>query len=636
MGIIKSYGITLLQQIRNRVPATIYGLRDDFLTPLLPGAITGTIAEPGPSDRTVVDTTNVMSIAAGQLTFNGNNAAGDPGIWYDAETRDAGLILSGDLQIADVTQICEFGFDANQAGALTVNAYRISADTLLIYDSGALGPSVYIPLDSTEYKFAIVLRSTGAYYFWKDNGNWELLWISDTDSTATIYPGISNNSVLTGEFGNIFIPKKTWLPLPVLSDGFGSVNEPDAIDYGGVNDGDIVRVGLGGDARKAFFDGTNSYCNIYSTDLNNKFDGSEGTVIVRPKVSAAGVWADAQIRWPVNIQVDGNNYNGIAKLAGANTLYYAYNAGGVLKTVILGGAASTDLMTLGQTWSLSADEFIAYYNGAQTGLTQNALGAWVGNLSATTCCVGSINTTPIQIWDGWVSDAIVLYGVVATPAQMSDIHTHLDAGTMTESWLNSTFGAGTWSWWKLNESFESDGSGHAEGIAGGIGSGGDGLLYEQPVGAFDYNGNTLHCSFQEALFAFMVADCKTADVLITADLTRSASNVGVVTRYTDSNNHLDAYHNGANAVLREYVGGVGNVLINVVAAYGAGNPIRLILDGTATRLYYNDVLIGTAVVDSSLTGTKHGAFSAAVDNTIDNLTVYARGTSGEYEILESF
>ena len=162
-----------LQQIRNRVGETIYRLRDDFITPLLPGSVNGTAAEPGPGTRAVIDTTNVLSIINGSLTLNGNNAAGDPGLWLDRLSRSAGLSLIGSVKIADVTQVCEFGFDANQAGALTVNAYRISADTLLIYDSGAAGPSVYIPLDGVDYKFAVIVRSTGAFYFWKDNGNWE-------------------------------------------------------------------------------------------------------------------------------------------------------------------------------------------------------------------------------------------------------------------------------------------------------------------------------------------------------------------------------------------------------------------------------------------------------------------------------
>lgn len=625
-----------LYQVRNRVPKIIYNWRDGFMIPRLPGAVNATNSEPGPGTRMVVDTTNVLAITGGRVSITGSNAAGDPGIWLSARAREAGLSFKGEVTIADVTQICEFGFDANQAGALTVNAYRISADTLLIYDSGGAGPSVYVPLDGIEYKFAIVLRATGTYYFWNDGGNWELLWISATDNTATVYPGFSNNSALGVEFWGVAGQKSLWLPEPILSDGFAAANEPDAIDYGGVSDGDYVRVGLGGDGRKAFFDGTSSYCNIYSAGLNSKFNGAEGTFVIRPKVSSSAVWLDGLSRHAITFLVDANNEIYVRKNAGANTLLYKYEAGGVVLSPV--HATNTiNVMTLGMTWSASSDELKTFFDGAQTGLTLNGLGVWAGNLSNSTS-IGAANTAPASVWSGWLSDAIVLYSVVATPAQMLTVHNHLDAGTLTEQILNTEFGVGNWSWWKLNESFDSDGLGHAEGIAGGIGSGGAGKIYEQPIGAFDYLANALHCSFVEAARAITYSDCRTADAIITGNLIRAGGNVGLSARYVDTTNYLIAYHDGANAVFAEVVGGAPNVLITGAIAYGASNPLRLILDGANARLYYNNTLIGTTAAISSglLASTKHGTYSNTINNTIDNLTIYARGTSGEYEIMESF
>lgn len=632
-----------LYQVRNRVPKIIYNWRDGFMIPRLPGAVNATNSEPGPGTRTVVDTTNVLAITGGRVSITGSNAAGDPGIWLSARAREAGLSFKGEITIADATQICEFGFDANQAGALTVNAYRISVDTLLIYDSGAAGPSVYVPLDGIEYKFAIVLRATGAYYFWHDGGEWELIWISATNNTATIYPGFSNSTVLTGNFWNVAIPKSLWLPEPLLSDGFAAANEPDAVDYGGVNDGDYVRVGLSGDDRKAFFDGTNSYCDAISVDVSNKFNGSEGTRIIRARVSDIGIWTDGIVESTGTIYLTGNNRVRNYISNAANTIFWGYYSGGVVTSVTTAGHNDTDWMTLSSTWSSVADEFRAYKNGLQEGATQNGLGVWAAG-ALTRNVFGSESLPALTFpWSGWLSDAIVLYSVVATPAQMLSIHNHLDAGTLTEQILNTEFGVGNWSWWKLNESFDSDGLGHAEGIAGGIGSGGAGLLYEQPVGAFDYVGNALHCSFVEVApsglsLAIAISETKTPDVIITLNATIAAGVCGGTARWIDDFNHLRFYHDGANCLLRQTLAGVSTTLITAVAAYGAANPIRLVLDGINARLYYNNVLIGTtAAISSTLqNSTKHGAYSNGVDNTIDNLTIYARGTNGEYEILESF
>src|SRR5574343_11608 len=63
--------------------------------------------------------------------------------------------------------------------------------------------------------------------------------------------------------------------------------------------------------------------------------------------------------------------------------------------------------------------------------------------------------------------------------------------------------------------------------------------------------------------------------------------------------------------------------------------LRAIKDGTTYRVYYNDTLIGTATISdaSIISNTRHGLFSTDADNTLDNFTLYARGTGGEYNIL---
>jgi len=624
------------QRFRNRIPRTIYQLRDMFLTPRLPGAVNGTNAEPGPGTRS--ELLNICSIIHGKLQlFNAGVASS---FYYDAQTREPGRGMITQLENLVNPTVLALGWLSS--GNIN-NGFIIAGTSVFVnYFAGWISILTTAVLNS-DYA-AVFLRSAGAYHFMKGdtNGsnNFVLEYITDNSSTASLTPGWYLNTV-NSNVDNIIVPNDLWLPSPLLSDGFGAV--PNVIDYGGVSDGTPTRVGLGGDARKAFFDGANSYCDIYSADVNNKFDGAEGSVIIRGRVSAAGVWADGNTRYILAISVNANNTVELYKTAAAGTLRWQYAAGAVVDFVATAGHADTGFMTIGSTWSAAADEFKAFKDGSQEGVTQNGLGVWAGNLSAISTVVGAGFIGPGLIWDGWIADGILLYGVVATPAQMATIHTHLDAGTLTEQILDSEFGINNWSWWKLNESFTSDGEGHAEGIAGGIGSGGDGLKFDEPVGAFDYLTNTFHCSFTETVApvaspaALAVSDIKKQDIIISANLTRSAGEVGIVARYSTGGNYVAAYHNGANAFLDEYVSGVRNNLLLVAAAYGAGNPIRLILDGTAARLYYNDVLIGTAVIDVDIpSSTKHGAFSSIADNTIDDLTIYARGTNGEYELLESF
>ena len=76
-------------------------------------------------------------------------------------------------------------------------------------------------------------------------------------------------------------------------------------------------------------------------------------------------------------------------------------------------------------------------------------------------------------------------------------------------------------------------------------------------------------------------------------------------------------------------------MISAETAFSANAELRVIKDGTTYRLYYNDTLIGTATISdaSIINNTRHGLFSTDVKNTLDNFTLYARGTGNEYNIL---
>jgi hypothetical protein len=83
------------------------------------------------------------------------------------------------------------------------------------------------------------------------------------------------------------------------------------------------------------------------------------------------------------------------------------------------------------------------------------------------------------------------------------------------------------------------------------------------------------------------------------------------------------------------VNGTYTYLISTNIAFTPNLELRAIKDGTTYRVYYNDTLIGTATISdaSIISNTRHGLFSTDASNTMDNFTLYARGTGNEYNIL---
>ena len=89
------------------------------------------------------------------------------------------------------------------------------------------------------------------------------------------------------------------------------------------------------------------------------------------------------------------------------------------------------------------------------------------------------------------------------------------------------------------------------------------------------------------------------------------------------------------ARLTKMVNGVWTEVISGKIKWVSNAELRVIKDGTTYRVYYNNALVGTATISdaSIINNTRHGLFSTA-SNTLDNFTLYARGTGGEYTVLD--
>jgi len=187
-----------------------------------------------------------------------------------------------------------------------------------------------------------------------------------------------------------------------------------------------------------------------------------------------------------------------------------------------------------------------------------------------------------------------------------------------------------------------DGLGHAEGVATGIGSGGGGLAWQSGGTTWSVSGgkavNTAPSGIAQQVTTI---SSSTADILATVSIATvsAGQKAGLVTNLdsvSNPQNYILSYHDGTNVKLDKVVAGSATGVISAETAFSANAELRVIKDGTAYRVYYNDELVGTSqtISDASIiNNTRHGLFSTDAANTLDNFTLYARGTGGEYNAL---
>ena len=204
-----------------------------------------------------------------------------------------------------------------------------------------------------------------------------------------------------------------------LAESSGSVATDES---GNARNGAYTSVALGaagiGDGRSAAtFDGSTSYCNVQGAGLTAAFSGAAGTLALWAKVSAAGVWTDGVTRLLAIFLVDASNFVRLRKISTANTLDAQYSAGGTIKTVQI-STSTTGYFHLAATWNKAGDQFIVYFNGAQSGSTQTGLGTFAGSLA--TSLIGANSTAPANVHSG-VEAHVALWASALSAAQIATL-----------------------------------------------------------------------------------------------------------------------------------------------------------------------------------------------------------------------
>ena len=172
-----------------------YLLNETFRSSHAAGLHSPRKVSPGPGKITVVETDGALSTDNGVCTFTAQDtpAWGAQGFYAGAVTRAAGQMLVVDFNIS-TWEACGFGWHAAEAVVDTASmehAIELSAtDGVLLNEDSNI---IYQGLSTgTDYKLAIVLRDVGAFYYLHDGTQWILLWLTDTGTTATLYPSFSN------------------------------------------------------------------------------------------------------------------------------------------------------------------------------------------------------------------------------------------------------------------------------------------------------------------------------------------------------------------------------------------------------------------------------------------------------------
>ncbi len=213
----------------------LFQFQDDFYTTEDPVNSPRT-TEPGGEEALTIDTNNVISIAGERLTFNagGPNLFGDPAYYGAAQTRNLGLAMLAELtfSVADYNALAWHNFQSGPATRQGIY-FREGSKMYPYIDGSICGDGLDVFVNGVSYKFAFILRTTGAYIMVKGGiySDWRILWIDESSASLTLYPS-STNSNPESLFSHDFI-RVSQLAAPWIDD-FGIVTDRNA---GVVTDG---------------------------------------------------------------------------------------------------------------------------------------------------------------------------------------------------------------------------------------------------------------------------------------------------------------------------------------------------------------------------------------------------------------
>lgn len=595
-----------------------YFVLDEFCTTDSSPIATPRTAEPGPGTGTVVQVDGTLAITSEELVFTaqGTPVWGDLGIYYGARTRLPGMMLAGTLNL---TTWEESGFGWNTAAAvpnLTTAEHSVYGHAT----DGQVASQALANLRaglslSTDYKYAIILRATGAWYYIYDGNDWLLAVVEDAGATATLYPAIS---VLdgAGDVPTFRVAQLSITSHPRVSDSY-SLIPPIADSSNNGLDGTPVRVGL--NSSEAHFDGSNSYIQLPIAALTAAgFDGGLGGAVIECQVENGDVWDGGESRTAfIFLNSTDNSLVNVSKTS-ANRIQWLYRTSSSDVFRQRSSVTETGTMRWGISWSDTNNDsrLRAYFNGVQEGADIAVGGIWgAGVLSRAE--IGATST----IWLGLIPNAIFWLGYEPTAANMAAVNTKLAAGTLTTTDLDTITTSGGWVWYQFGEQYSTDGFGHLEANGQGSGHIRNGRTFSSEANK-RYNGAVGGANLvTNGDFGAWTADDPDDFTIITAE---------------DANNYVSENPSGKCQIVSD----TSNIQGIQQSPVVVGKWYRLSVDlDTVTLGFFridNDANLGSGVhlLDESIPGNYASTFRAtdtiisagtrsavATDVTIDNLSI---------------
>lgn len=181
-----------------------------------------------------------------------------------------------------------------------------------------------------------------------------------------------------------------------------------------------------------------------------------------------------------------------------------------------------------------------------------------------------------------------------------------------------------------------DGAGHAEGIAGGRGSGGAGLSWTAAVGTWGASGGVAAATALSGGIAIATISA-TANILVRIRVTWVSGKAGLVLRRGGTTNYIYVVHTGTHIQVYKRILNSETSLFDGATTYVANAELMVSIEGSALRVAYNGLLVTTQTISESQVASSPlvGVYTTSTDNTFDSLIVYGRGTNGEHVALDT-
>jgi hypothetical protein len=206
-----------------------YALRDLFTAALAAGSVNGTTAEPTGQTRTVTDTNNKLSITSGVLNFaTGGAGAGDPGLWYPAQTTVLGTVLLGNITPGSTSPAGSIGWDTAAAGIIQDCLSLITGSVLQAVAAGT-GVSVGTFTNGSTYTIIIIPRANGFWFLIKGGSEYpttKMVWLNTVGAAGSWLAavGVSTGTIGIFTVDNMRVPQSLYIPSPLAYDTFTRAN----------------------------------------------------------------------------------------------------------------------------------------------------------------------------------------------------------------------------------------------------------------------------------------------------------------------------------------------------------------------------------------------------------------------------